>query len=89
MPNCFSLTNKKTGQVAHLHDVDAEICKHFNIPCDPNYWAHDWYGVIGLLLACGKSFERIEQIVEDTPELVTIAKLLDENYTSDAWYETK
>lgn len=51
MPNCFSLTPKTQDRPALLHAVDAAICRFFEIDVDPNYYAADWYTVIGTLIA--------------------------------------
>ena len=51
MPSCFQLTNKSTGLVATLQDVDVAICNHLECVVDPKYWCCDWYNTIGFLIA--------------------------------------
>ena len=51
MPNYFRLYLKGTSQPAILQDVDAEMCQHFDQPCDPVRWLAGWYNVIGCLIA--------------------------------------
>lgn len=103
MPNCFSLTRKsdlKAGPVK-LTTIDEEMCKHFNVPCDPKLWYHYWYDIIGFGIATGKSLDdqrKIieEQIIRNTEDseydswdkrTLEIINWLDENFTSDTWAE--
>jgi hypothetical protein len=100
MPNCFSLTrrnNLDAGPVS-LWDVDEEICKHLNVEPWPDEYYHQWYGTIGLALACGYSFESIiEGIkgdIQQYPESIQyyktklrIAEFLRDNFASECWAE--
>ncbi len=83
MPNCFQLSRPGVGPVA-LQTIDEEMCKHFEVPCDPVRWYREWYNIIGLGLACGKSFEQLRNIL---PQHLDIIDWLDSQFTADAWVE--
>jgi len=51
MPNYFSLIRKSDNLPAAFNKVDEEMCKHFEVPCDPSRYLAGWYGVIGTLAA--------------------------------------
>lgn len=51
MPNCFSLTSRTTHQPTTFNQIDAELCAHFDQPCDPKRYLADWYTVLGTLIA--------------------------------------
>lgn len=94
MPNCFTLARKSepTKPVA-LTVIDEEMCKHFNVKCDPKIYYCYWYDWIGFRLAMGKDFKSIREgiieIADVEPEfekrLVEICDWLDTNFVSDAW----
>ena len=96
MPNCFQLirkSNHSAGPVV-LQTVDEEMCKHFGVKCNPKRWHHEWYGIIGFGLACGKSFDDFrktyKQYVKFGNEPFDIKMLevidwLDANFTTDAF----
>ncbi len=101
MPNCFSLSRKGSTEFVFFQTVDEEMCKHFQVECDPVKYMSGWYDIIGFRLACGKSFSdqrKIYQAEIDKPEhdaddkayystLLMIVNWLEENFTSDAWVE--
>lgn len=104
MPNCFSLTRKsepEKGPVG-LNTIDAEMCQHFGVPCDPKQYYGYWYQSIGLGLACGGTFETMRKeivgLLDHQPQdefynpKLTVTQLaiidwLDEHFTADAWYQ--
>ena len=99
MPHCFELTDKKTGRVTPLIEIDRRLCEGFNITPDPKKWYYNWYNYIGLLLATGQSFDMIRADLATDADLNpddswyrqmhSIASWLDRNYTARAWYEFK
>lgn len=102
MPACFQLTRKGESEPANLIEVDAEMCKHFNVECDPVKYHYGWYDSIGLRLALGWPFEKISgeygERIADTADQETvdycvhmskIISWLQENYTADSWHESK
>lgn len=88
MPNCFTLTrlNKPEEGPVSLTKIDEEMCKHFNVECDPVKYYCEWYNTIGLMLAIGRTFEEIFEIFEGSERTIEIAKWLQANFTTDAWY---
>jgi hypothetical protein len=90
MPNCFSLTDKRTGELASLSGVDDRMREHFGAPPDPDKFYESWYNVIGFALACGRTLpELIERLAGKDEALHAIALWLAEHYTSDAWAERR
>lgn len=102
MPNCFQLTRKdrpEEGPVA-FHQIDKEMCEFFNEPEDPKYWYVAWYDCIGFRLACGKTFDQIEEEFEKgcrenyiasdqefMEKQLKVVQWLKERFTSNAWVE--
>lgn len=89
MPNYFQLIRKTTGQAAVLQDVDAEMCQHFNVPCDPKLWYLNWYNIIGFPLAMGESFARLAADCGDHQESLAVVEWLDSNFTVESGYRPK
>ena len=88
MPNCFTLTKIGENEPTRFVEVDNEICEHFGVEPHPEYFYHDWYDTIGLLLALGKSFEEIK-VSGFSEKTVKIVEFLETRYTSSAWYQPK
>ncbi len=90
MPNCFTLTKKDEAKPRPLKDIDTDLWDHFEggEPDGNEQWYHHWYNFIGLLLAVGKTFQEVIKLCEDFT-MREIAVYLEENYTSNAWYERK
>jgi hypothetical protein len=66
MPNYFSLTRKGEDGPAKLQDIDNELWQKVRgVEPDPKHWFMDWYNIIGLALACGKSLEEVRVILEN------------------------
>lgn len=91
MPNCFTLTQKGQEHPDKLQDIDEAICRHLGIPIHDKYWAVGWYNYVGLMLACGRSFDGIREaaIKDGNNDMVKVVDFLSANYTPNAWYEGK
>lgn len=99
MPNYFMLTRKSDPEAGGVKftDIDAEMCAHFNVPCDENKWYMDWYRYLGLALAHGKTFDEVRQAAKSDAEShdcttdpdcirwLEIIDWLDNNFTPSAW----
>ncbi len=89
MPNCFQLL--RGDAAVPLLQVDEEMCRHFNEPCDPKRWLEFWYDIIGYELARGKSFDEVRSYVAatypETPRLIKIADWLEANFSVRHWVE--
>lgn len=89
MPACFSLTDKSTGKVVALAEVDNLMCAHFNeVPHEKN-WYMNWYNKFGVEPAVGHSWEKIKEgfNYRDDKKYITIIEWLEANYTVNSWYE--
>lgn len=99
MPNCFQLTRKSAlheGPVKFIL-IDEEMCKHFNLPCDPVQWHNGWYDYIGLCLALGDDWDKIRQGIREwekdgsispyAAHMIEICDWLEANFTPNAWVE--
>ena len=89
MPNCFQLISKKTGEPENFSSIDEKLCAMFDVPVDDNRYLCSWYDIVGLNLATGRDFDeqrKMHWIAEDE-SLMQIIDFLDENYTSNSWYE--
>jgi hypothetical protein len=89
VPNGFQLT--RGGVAVPLAEVDEEMCRHFEEPCDPVRYFRAWYDCIGYDLAMGRSFEEIKTIY-GAPEyadsgLLAVAEWLQANFSPRSWYE--
>ena len=103
MPNCYQLSLKTSEpfKAERLNAIDEAICAHLGLPVHPTLWVNGWHNDIGFALATGKSFEQIiaryeSEIANGKPEdneytetALKIAKFLNDNYVSDAFYESK
>jgi len=102
--NCFQLTRKGEKEPTDLQLVDEELCNVFGQPVDKKYWmplfkvtepertCYNWYDIIGLGLACGRSFEFIKNTLGAQGEDDIghkVCDYLDQNFTTNAWCERK
>lgn len=79
-----------------FQEIDALMCAHFGKEVSPTKYLLSWYDSVGLLLACGKSFEEIRttytelqaEYPEDTwpTETLNIINWLDDNYVANCWW---
>jgi hypothetical protein len=90
MPNCFQLIRNE--EAVPLNQVDEEMCRHFDAPCDEHRYYWYWYDVIGYDLAMGDTFDEIiaryPTAYPEAPELVAIARWLQANFTTRSWTES-
>ena len=89
MPNCFTLTKKGEKEPSLLNDIDKELCELLNEPFSTQYYVAAWYDTIGLCLAIGHSWDKMRETFEGSEKLQKVIDYLEENYTTDAWYEVK
>lgn len=81
-------TNRITGVLETMAEVDEAICAHLSIPVDEKEYAHHWFYSVGLLFATEyRGVELRDEIREWWADdgdrmdaLVEIAKFLEENY---------
>lgn len=59
MPVCFQLL--KDGEPQKFNVVDDAICAHFGVKPDEKRYYYEWYDIIGLRIALGRSFEEIRE----------------------------
>jgi hypothetical protein len=102
MPNYFSLARKsQPDQPVKFGDIDAELCTHFDVPCDPVHWYLGWYDYVGFALAVGRDWEYIQDQCkalaneaagkDDTEgmaywsQMLKVVEYLERHYVSDAW----
>ena len=89
MPNCFTLTDKTTGERAVFAYIDNDMRKHFNQPDDPDKYLWGWYDTIGLGLAMGKTWDEMRTWWDDNSPMQKVINYLEERYTPDAWYQPR
>lgn len=92
MPNCYSLTPINGTEPERLIAIDEKMCAHFGAEPHPTLWFRNWENNIGMLLACGRSWEEIKKACKEDGtefgnELFEVAEWLEQHYTSDAWAE--
>jgi hypothetical protein len=87
MPNVAAFY--RDGLKANYFDIDRAICQALELPHDDSAWVMDWYGVIALYVALGKTLPEIVDMLENGTTLWRIACWLSMNYTTEAWYERK
>ena len=87
MPNCFQLTRKKHSSPEILQQVDRELWEHFtgSIPEPDDHWYFNWYGTIGLMLSCGKTFAELKDRYSET--MLPIVEYLEEHFEVRCWAE--
>lgn len=90
MAVCFSLTKRGKTEPVSLNQLDEDVCKMLNKPCDPDKFCRGWYDIIGFRLALGKEWSEIVELflpVEDAYDLdmLAICAYLQANYTSNCW----
>lgn len=91
MANFIQLIDKKTNNPATFQDIDDNICKALNVPCDEKWYYCQWYDIIGY--SCKNSIQDVIKTIEEFPEklpddyeLIRVLTWIDENYTLNAWY---
>jgi len=89
MPICFELTLKGEKEPMVLTTVDEMICEHLELPVDKDRWCLDWYQVIGMSLAFGKSFEDVREYLSKDGEaaLLEVLDYLEMHFTVYAYRE--
>jgi hypothetical protein len=94
----FQLTRLGDSAPSTFQQIDNAICQNLNLPWDTDRYALGWYDYIGFLLALGKTFQQITDMLQEDiarqtrPEradeyrtMLRINHFLLENYTADAW----
>ena len=89
MPNCFQLLNCETGKADSFVEIDERMCADLGWPVDEDCYTHEWYDVLGLGMALGKSLDELRVIFADDGDLTLIVNWLAERYTVSAWYESR
>jgi len=92
MPSCFQLVRKGEAKPIVLQHLDEELCHHLNVPVNEMEWCFNWYNIIGLMLACGETFNEIEKILVENKaraELFEINTYLQLHFDVDSWGEFK
>lgn len=64
-----------------FQDIDAKMCKHFDVECHEKHWYYEWYNLFGLPLAAGKTFDYLREEHNGSLQHVNILTWLEENYT--------
>jgi hypothetical protein len=89
MPNCFQLIRNGDKEPRKLQEIDDDFWFLFEGKIEQNdKWYCNWYNVLGLIYACGKSTEEAISFVKET-NLEKVAEFIDANYTVSSWYEHK
>lgn len=70
MSHCYQLIPLDSNEPATLQSVDEAICKHLNIPVDPDKWVRNWHNVIGLGLALGYNFPELREKTEGLEDII-------------------
>lgn len=94
---------KGESEPVAFHTVDEEMCKHFDVPCDPVKYCAGWYDAIGFRVAYGKTIVDMREefqgyvceIENDAANsqrnyyrtLLLILDWIEERFTFDAWAE--
>lgn len=92
MPNCITLTRKGEKEPMNFGKVDDLVCEALGVQPDPVKFYRSWYDIIGLGIALGDTLPKMRAKFAadpETPELAKIAAFLDDNFTTDAWYQPK
>ena len=88
----FQLVRKGSSEPVVLQEVDQEMCKAFNVPCDPDLWLWSWYDCVGFKLAMGLSLDKIEH--EYTTEhnnslhaqhMLQVCRFIRDNFDPECW----
>ena len=96
MSNCFQMTRKGRDKPMALQAIDDEMRVAFGEPADPKKWLWQWYNLVGLGLAMGKTWEELRKMFgpdEDEDEdafgerMLRVIDWLEQNFTADAWVE--
>lgn len=88
MPNYFQLSPIATpDKPLKLVEVDAAICAHFGVPCDPKEWYRSWFDIEGFACALGWTWERMRQHAIDMEDAdrIPIIDFLESRYVVTAW----
>jgi hypothetical protein len=84
MPNCFQLL--RNGKPTPLVQIDKEMCEHFNVEPNPQFYYRGWYDIVGFGLACGYSFDKVREI---HPDYKDICDWLEKHFEPKSWWESK
>ena len=93
MPNCYSLTKLNEKTPTTLITIDEELCTLLNVIPHSSDWVCNWENTIGLALAMGLDWTAIRHNFSQdgmmTDDLSKIISYLSENYTANAWHQSK
>jgi hypothetical protein len=86
----IQLIRKGETQPTPLNQIDLELCQLLGEEPDEHKYIHNWLDFIGMQLCIegcelGSEALRDKVISWDIPELVTILKYLEENFTTNTW----
>jgi hypothetical protein len=88
----IQFNNTETNKLENINDVDAAVCAHMGVACDPVTWCENWWNTVALGLAMGHTPDAIrgfltEDIAREEPEqaahllrLVTILNFVTMTY---------
>ena len=86
MSICFTLTPKGEKTPAKFQDIDNQLREAFHQPPDAVKWLWGWYDVVGLGLACGKTWAELRAILEGDENLIAVVNWLEGRYDVDSWW---
>jgi hypothetical protein len=94
MPNCFQLIDKVSGVPATFCSIDDRLCADLGVTPDPKLYYMGWYDIIGIRLATGSDWDKIEaefSVAHDEWEdkIRQVIQWMRERYDSTAWYERR
>jgi hypothetical protein len=87
MPNCFELTRKGHSSPESLAKVDRELWEHFtgSVPDPDDHYYFNWYNIVGLELACGRTFTELKDRYSET--MLPVIEYLERNFEVRCWYQ--
>lgn len=61
----FQLINKSTGKADSFQLIDDNLRKHLGVEPNDEFWYNDWYDILGLAAAVGKTWEQMWDLFPD------------------------
>lgn len=76
MTVCFELIDRSTGEIVPYVEVDNRMRMALGYEPDDENWLANWYNCFGLSLACGATWQKVEETWSDYPDVVAVARYL-------------
>ena len=83
----FELIDRNTGEIVPPAEADTRMRMALGCEPDNENWLAAWYNLFGLSLACGATWQKVEETWNTFPDVVTVVRYLASIYDAHNWRE--